>query len=235
MNELLASLLAIQEVDTKRARLIRELQRIPREQQQRFAEVEAVRQRLERGKEEVKRMRAEEKNLELEMKVKEEKLEKLRVQANMARDTSTLLATNHQMQTIKDENSKLEDRALGLVDRIGELERDFDKQEKELARVREDYNTFAAICEKELGETKSQMETLDAEKATLASKLDRETLENYHRLYQGREGVAVCAMDGDTCTGCSTMLLPNDVMKVRSAKTVVYCKSCSRVLYDNKQ
>lgn len=234
MNESLAALLALQEVDTKRSRFLRDAQRIPREQQQRFAEVEAIRVRLEKGREEARRMRAEEKNLELELKSREEKLEKLRVQANMARDTSTLLATNHQMQTIKDENSKIEDRALGLDDRIETLERDFGRQEKELTKVRADYDQFALACEKELNATKEQLAALDLEKEKLSKSVPEDVLETYQRLLNAREGIAICPIDGDTCTGCSTVLLPNDVMKVRAARDVVYCKSCSRVLYDKK-
>lgn len=179
-------------------------------------------------------MRAEEKNLELEMKSRDEKLEKLRVQANMSRDTSTLLATNHQMQTIKDENAKLEDRALGLVDRINEVERDFDKQEKEVAKIQELYNAFAENCEKELAETKQQLETLDRDKSGVTVKVSREILETYNRLFQARDGLAVCPIDGDVCSGCSTVLLPNDLMKVKSAKDIIYCKSCSRALFVQK-
>lgn len=197
-----------------------------------MAEVEAVRMRLERGREEVKRLRAEEKNLELELKTKEEKLEKLRVQANMARDTSTLLATNHQIQSIKDENSKIEDRALGMVDRIGQLEKDFSKLEKDLVRVKAEYDVFAAGCEKELNTTKEELAQVERARADVLATVGAEMVEAYQRLLVARDGVAICKIDGEFCSGCSTVLPPNDLVKVRSGKEVVRCKSCSRMLYD---
>jgi hypothetical protein len=234
MTELVKSLVSLQQIDTQRAKLLRDLQRIPREQQARFNEVEAIRVRLERGRDEVKRMRAEEKNLELELKARDERLEKLKIQANMARDSATLLATNHQIQTIKNESSKLEDRALGLVDRIGELEKDFDRLEAELAKAKEEYEGFAKACETELGNTKSALARLDATRTGAVSGVSGETMSLYQRLFQARDGVAVCAIDGDYCTGCSTAQLPNDIMKVKQGRELIQCKSCSRILYEAK-
>ncbi|MFN0206188.1 MAG: zinc ribbon domain-containing protein [Planctomycetota bacterium] len=234
MNETISLLRALQEIDILRAKCLRDTQRIPLEQQQRLNEVEAVRMRLERGREEVKRMRAEEKTLELELKSRDEKLEKLKIQANMARDTSILLATNHQIQTIKGESSKMEDRALGLVDRIAELEKDFDKLEKELAKTKEDYEKFAQSCEKEFSLTKETLAGLEKKRAEAGQALPGEVFEIYSRLLQAREGVAVCALEEDYCSGCSTAQLPNDIVKIRQAREVVRCKSCSRILYVSK-
>ena len=231
MNDTMARLRALQEIDNNRTRALRDCQRIPREQQQRFSEVEAVRVRLEREREEAKRMRAEEKNLELEMKSREEKLEKLRIQANMARDTSTLLATNHQIQSIKDENSKLEDRALGLVERIGELEKEFEKHEKDLARVQGEYDVFAKACEAELAKAKEELAAHDKKRAEVAGGIPAEPAELYDRLLQARDGLAVCAVDGESCVGCGGEVSPNDLVKLRNGRDVVRCKSCSRILY----
>jgi uncharacterized protein len=222
---------ALQELDSRRARLDRDAQRIPKEMRDRFAEFEAARLRLERSREEVKRMKAEEKNVELDMKVREEKLEKLRVQANMARDTATLLAANHQIQSLKDENSKAEDRALGLVDRIGELEGEFTRQEQDLAVADRDYKTFASKCEEELGAVKKELAGLDAERAKLTTGLDAELLDHYAKLFSIRGGVAVSTVEGDLCSGCSTVLLPNDLVKLRGRKQIIRCKSCGRILY----
>jgi predicted nucleic acid-binding Zn-ribbon protein len=149
----------------------------------------------------------------------------------MARDTSTLLATNHQIQTIKDENAKLEDRALGLVERIGELEKEFEKMEKELARVREDYDVFAKACEAELGKAKDELAAHDQKRGEIAAGLAAEPLEMYERLIQARDGLAVCAVEGDSCVGCGGVVSPNDLMKLRNARDVIRCKSCSRILY----
>lgn len=230
MSEIIARLRALQEIDEKRARAQREGQRIPREQQAKLAEVEAFRLRLERGREEVKRMRAEEKNLELEIKAKDERIEKLKLQANSARDSSTLLATNHQIQTLKDESSKLEDRALGLVERIGELEKESEKHARDLARIQEEYDAFAANCAAELSRSTEALAVLDGERAELASAIPDEVLETYGSLLETREGVAVSAVDGDSCSGCGAGVLPNDMMKLRAGKDLVRCKSCLRIL-----
>lgn len=187
--------------------------------------------RLERGREEVARMRAEEKDLELQVKTKDERLEKLKIQANMAKDTSTLLATNHQIQTLKDENNKLEDRALGLAERMASLEKEFEKQEKELERIRGEYAVFAKNCEAELARAKGELEALDAERSKISSALSPETLDVYARLAQARDGLAVCAVEGESCVGCGGMVTANDLVKLRAGKELVRCKSCSRILF----
>jgi uncharacterized protein len=227
----LARLRAVQELDTRRARLERDLGRLPREERERFAEYEAARLRLERGRDEVKRMKAEEHSLETDIRGREERLEKLRVQANMARDTATLLATNHQIQMLQDENSKAEDRALGLVERIGELESEFARQEAELAGVEKSYRAFAASCEAELASVKKELEQVDGKRADLLVGLDVELLDSYSKLLAARGGVAVCAVEDGLCSGCSTFLTPNDMMKLRGGRNLVRCKSCARILF----
>jgi len=227
----LERLRSVQDLDLKRSRLERDSQRIPREQRERFAEFEAARLRLERSRDEVKRMKSEEKTLELEIATREEKLEKTRVQANMARDTATLLAANHQIQMLKDENSKAEDRALGLVDRIGELEGEFAKQEADLAVAQREYKKFAAACEEELAVVSRELASLDAERAKLTTGIDAELLDHYTKLITKRGGVAVCAVEGDLCSGCSTVITPNDLVKLRGGKQIIRCKSCARILF----
>jgi predicted nucleic acid-binding Zn-ribbon protein len=231
MSEELKRLRTLQEIEQKRLRTLRDCQRIPREQQQRFNELEAARLKLERGREEAKRMKAEEKDLELQVKTKDERLEKLKIQANMAKDTSTLLATNHQIQTLKDENSKLEDRALGLVDRIAALEKEFDKQEKELERVRGEYAGFAQNCETELAKAKADLAAFDTERAAVSQALSPESLDMFNRLLQAREGLALCAVEGESCVGCGAVITANDLVRLRAAREIVRCKSCSRILF----
>lgn len=231
MTESLSRLRALQELDHKLSRLERDLTRLPKEIRQRQTEYEAARARLERGRDEVKRMKAEEHSLETDIKGREEKLEKLRVQANMARDTATLLATNHQIQTLKDENGRAEDRALGLVDRIGELESEFARQEAELADTEKSYRAFVAECEAEMTKTQSEADALKKERGELVTGVEAPVLDTYAKLLSARDGLAVCVVEDDFCSGCSTALTTSDLMKLRAGKGVVQCKSCARILF----
>ncbi len=231
MTDTLKLLRELQAIDDQRARYERDLIRIPKEQQARSAEVDALRVQLDRARDEVKRMKAEEKSLEVDIQARAERIEKLVVQANMARDTSTLLATNHQMQSLKDENSRAEDRALGLVDRIGELEKTFAAKEAAVAAAQAEYEAFAANCRKELEASGAKVKELEGSRATVAKSIEPEFLESYQRIAKVRSGQAVCAVEDDVCIGCSSTVTPNDLLKIRGAKTVVACKTCQRILF----
>ncbi|MBL8694692.1 MAG: hypothetical protein JNJ88_11400 [Planctomycetes bacterium] len=231
MAELLKTLRDLQDTDTKRARCERDLQRIPKELQQRTSEVDAVRMRLERGREEVKRLRAEEKNMELEIRSRNEKLEKLTIQSNMARDSATLLATNHQIQTLKGENARAEDRALGLVDRIEQAEKVFPTLEAQVAAQMKELEKFSSACTTEMDRVKAELAELQQKRQALASTVPADVLDTYQKMLAAREGIAVCAVDVDCCSGCSMSVPPNDLSKIRAAKEIVRCKSCGRILY----
>ena len=53
----------------------------------------------------------------------------------------------------------------------------------------------------------------------------------YGRLFEARDGLAVCAVEGNTCTGCYTSIPPNLQVKLQASSAVVCCDTCQRILY----
>ena len=58
-----------------------------------------------------------------------------------------------------------------------------------------------------------------------------ELMEEYHRLFESREGLAICEAEAQYCQGCYTQFTVNDQARLQGGKILVRCSSCQRILY----
>jgi predicted nucleic acid-binding Zn-ribbon protein len=72
---------------------------------------------------------------------------------------------------------------------------------------------------------------VSAGRAALIDGIPPDLLAKYSTLFAVRGGVAVCAVEGDVCTGCYTSITPNDQARLLGASSIVQCGSCQRMLY----
>ena len=93
------------------------------------------------------------------------------------------------------------------------------------------FDEFLVEAEKLREERKDEIEAVEKRRAEVASEVPAAALEAYERIYNVRDQMAVCPVEGDVCTGCYTSVKPNDLARLKGASSMVTCGSCQRVLY----
>ncbi|MGH7150175.1 MAG: hypothetical protein ACREIU_05740, partial [Planctomycetota bacterium] len=111
----------IQDLDLELRGLRGERDALPREVARREAEVSRLRKEIEGLREGHLRTLARVKELENDTRDRRDRIAKLEIQSNMVKHTAELLALQHQVATLREEISRLEDEGIGLLDRIEEL------------------------------------------------------------------------------------------------------------------
>ena len=122
-----------------------------------------------------------------------------------------------------------------LVETMSSLE----EVEKELSDRADEINSLDSkraealeSLDKELSAARSQFETLSAKRAAALATLPEDWAYTYDRLTQrNRDGIAVAEVVNGSCSACHISLRPQMLVNVRSAKEVIICESCSRILY----
>jgi predicted nucleic acid-binding Zn-ribbon protein len=61
--------------------------------------------------------------------------------------------------------------------------------------------------------------------------LDEHSLKHYNRLSNIRGGKAVVPVIGNVCGGCSMNITTQTLNALMGCKDLVFCQSCSRILY----
>lgn len=71
---------------------------------------------------------------------------------------------------------------------------------------------------------------LDSERGASLSLITAVSLETYQRIREQKKGIAVSAIDEDTCTTCGSEIRPAEIQTARLSN-LTYCSSCGRILY----
>ncbi|MFN0276386.1 MAG: zinc ribbon domain-containing protein [Chitinophagales bacterium] len=109
---------------------------------------------------------------------------------------------------------------------IEQAKKDLDVKKKELKKKKEELTRIIDETEKEEAE-------LD-KKATKAEKdLDSRLLHSYNRIRTSyRNGLAVVAVQRNSCGGCFSTVPPQRQAEIKQAKKIVICEHCGRILVD---
>ncbi|MBL8769252.1 MAG: hypothetical protein JNL94_17905 [Planctomycetes bacterium] len=169
---------------------------------------------------------------ELDLKSKTAEIQKLELQLNTAKTNQEYQALTQHIQRLREATGREEEDTLGLYDEITKLEAGLAKEKEALAAASKEFDAYQAACERDREATLLEIGQTDGARADLIARLPRDVVETYERLRAGNGGVAVCALDVRTCSGCGMMLTLNDQAKVLGGRELVPCRACSRILYD---
>jgi len=232
VKETLASLVRLQLHDDKIRNQTRRLESIPAELNEReslFSAQEAGAEQLEADR---KSRLIRIKDLENEVSSNEERIAKLEEQLLRTRDAGSIKVGQHEIDGLRDKVSTDQEEALSLLEEVEELETRRDEARAAVEEQRAELEQFRQVVvndEKELGAILGAMQ---AERAEMLKSLQGKPIQVYDRICGARNSKGVVALRGGACAGCGMGLNPNDQLKVKAAKAIFQCRSCSRILVE---
>ena len=72
---------------------------------------------------------------------------------------------------------------------------------------------------------------LHTERSAALSSVLPQNLETYQRIRELKKGIAVTAIDEDTCTTCGAEVRPSEGQSARMQSNLHFCTSCGRILF----
>ncbi len=242
-TDVIAQLIALQELDRVRDRLQRRLDEVPQKLRKHTDAIAALEGALQEQERLLLHLRADTGRAELDLKVKEEEREKIKRNMNAPKlSNREYEILQEQLAGVLADISSLSDKALKGMEGIATAEATL----ADLRGKREESGMLHA-AEKEklegaLSGVTAELEKRTAERAAMTPAIDREALEVYERVRR-KHPDALAVMDGTIdraagriandvhCAACYIGITPNDAVQVLGRKRLVQCKSCVRVLY----
>jgi len=224
-------LLVVQDRDRKLRALRAELAALPGQRQridQAYAATEAA---LEQVKTRNRTIEVQRKKLELEVKSRQETLDRYRAQQMQTRKNEEFQALGHEIARAEKDIIDLEDREIELMEAaellqnpIKEAERAFQDAEaqtvKQLAGLRAKEEAMIA-----------RIQELEGERTSLADGIDPDLLARYQRLFATKDGSAVVPIEHEVCRGCHMKNTTTLFHRAKLGRAVVNCEQCGRILY----
>ncbi|MEM7202163.1 MAG: C4-type zinc ribbon domain-containing protein [Planctomycetota bacterium] len=231
MHPDIRKLLEVQKVDQTLARIRRDLESLPAEEARRQHKLEQVRKQAEQAKTNLQEAEVQSRAQEKSIVAADEELKKLTSRLNTVKNNAEYQATLFQIESVKRERSSIEDEGMQLLEQVDGLR---DAATKAEATLAEEEETFA-VFRKEAAELRAARErdlaaAGEGRESTLGD-VPPDLMQKYSALFETRDAQAVCAVEGQVCTGCYTQVTPNDIARLAGKGSIVQCGSCQRLLY----
>lgn len=198
--------------------------------------IRSLQSALEAKKEEVQLTKVQFDRLELELKSRDEMINKLRASLNSAKTNKEYAAVLTQLNTSKADNSKIETQSLELLKDIEadeaeckDIQKQIDDQKETLEETRRESEALAIKFQ--AGIDKIQVEWDD-----VAKSIPREALEMFERVAETYDGQAVALVEEQqggsvfSCGGCFMGITAENVNRLMTKDDIIRCPNCTRIL-----
>lgn len=235
MQEQIRVLAQLQELDGKIQKLDEEINTTP-------ADILTMREAISQGEKNLKEMRHSQEELakerrhrERELSAKEDNLSKYQSQLYEVKTNKEYSALMVEIDSLKQENSELEDEILGLMERGDELAGLMKHKEEELSQEKERLTKEEQKNRERVSLLEKNRQAVLEERQELDKKVDGKLLSIYERIRRGKGGLALVPVRDDACQGCFMELPPQTINETIKADRIITCERCSRILYWQEQ
>ena len=224
-------LLVIQDRDRKLRTLRLELKNAPLEKKAMDNRLTTATATLDAAKLKAKEIEVKRKELENEVRTRQDRIGKYEQQKLATKKNDEYSAYDHAVESLKKEITDIEDKELVLMEAA-------DVQKPVIATAEKDAADTRALVQRQLVDIEARVKAIEAQiaeveadRAKLAANVEEELLDDYQRLFDRKDGLAVAALANETCQGCHVKSQTHIVHSVKAAKVVTTCLNCARILY----
>ena len=168
---------------------------------------------------------------ELDLKTDEGEISKFNVKLNTIKTNKEYTALCSEIGSKKADMSILEDVILNTMSRLEIVNKEYSELTENLKREEESLKKLVKSVEADVRETDIEIEKVQNDQKKYIDSLDEDTLYHYSRLSNIKGGKAVVAVMGNVCGGCFMNITAQTLNLLMGGKELVFCQSCSRILY----
>ena len=224
-------LLILQDRDQKIRILRLELKNLPAERASLDSNLAAGSSRLDTAKQRARDVELEKKKLEVEAQTKRDSIAKFKTQQFQTRKNEEFQALSNEIKRFEGDIEKIEDRELELMEEAEKMKVTVAEAEKHHSQTRAHTDRQITEIEGKVKAIETQLAELEAEREKLGEGIDEDLLYQYNKLFVNKGGLAVVALEHETCMGCHMKLTTQTAVRVKGSKEILNCEQCGRILY----
>jgi predicted nucleic acid-binding Zn-ribbon protein len=206
------------------------LERGPKQIKARQAALAAAEERLAKTQAETKAARIAVDQKQLLLKSGEGKIIDLKVKLNACSTNREYQALREQILADEMANSVLADEILEAMEQVDQLKQAIGEADQQVVKVKEESAKVQQAVRSQEESLLTDVRRLEEELRVAESGMPAEMRDVYNRVVKAKGEDAMAQVEGESCGGCHQQLTPN-IMSQLAGATVVFCKTCGRMLY----
>jgi len=169
--------------------------------------------------------------LELEVKSKQQDLEKYQRQMMSIKTNKEYDALVSQIDQIKKEIDIAETEILNFIEQVSGFENHIGDYQKQLEEVKTNNSKQLSILQEKIDSIGDKIAAKDKERQAVLSTVPRQILGTYERVRRGKGGDVVIAVKKRACGACYKSLTPKKAQEIKGGGKIFTCDYCGRILY----
>jgi uncharacterized protein len=176
--------------------------------------------------------------LDLDLRSRDAKIEKLRTQQQSAKNNKEYQAFLIEINTAKVDKGKVEEETMKVMEQVDKASAESAALVTQLESERKRLTELAEQIDDTLKQLQSEVDALKPAREAAASALPAKVIAEFDRLADRFDGEALAAIakpdrrrEEYLCTACNMDLVTDIYNKLHSRDELVFCPSCRRLLY----
>jgi hypothetical protein len=231
VNPELAKLITLQDLDSKIRKIDQEIADIPNQKAKIESQFQTFAADYLDKQNRLNAARREHRQLELELKENEEKLEKYKQDLMRVRNEKEYSVALREIDATKKKISALETDILTRMEVIDGLEKEIATLTPEVETKRQEFDVQIEEYTRKMEALKTEAGRFRAQRQTLIGAVRPDLLARYERLVVLRDGLALAEVRDGSCTSCYMSIRPQVYSDVRKGDDIIICDNCSRIFY----
>jgi len=224
-------LLILQDRDQKLRILRLELKNLPAERAALESNLASGSTQLNAAKQKARDVEIEKKKLEVEAQGKRDSIAKFRTQQFQTRKNEEFQALTNEIKHFQTDIEKIEDHEIELMEEAERVKIQVTEAEKAHSQFKAHFDRQIAEIQTKVSAIEANVAELEAEREKLSEGIDEDLLYQYNKLFANKNGLAVVALEHETCMGCHMKLTTQTAVRVKGSKDILNCEQCGRLLY----
>ena len=227
----LDQLMQLQVIDYDLGELERSKEYLPDMMENLNREINEARTKYETTKKTLEDARIKQHKLELDVKTKQQELEKYQQQMMSIKTNKEYDALVAQIDKIKGDVDVAETEILNTIDQITEVEKHIDDYKKQLDDTEENNKKQLSVLKEKMDSIGDKVAAKDKERQVVLGAVPRSILSVYERVRRGKGGDVVVSVKKRACGACYKSLTPKKAQEIRGGGKIFTCDYCGRILY----
>lgn len=227
----LDQLMQLQVIDYDLGELERSKEYLPDMMENLNREISEAKESFETTRKSLEENKLRQQKLELDVKTKQQELEKYQQQMMSIKTNKEYDALVSQIDTIKSEVDTAETEIIQIIDQTAELEKQIEEYTKQLEQVETNNSKQLEILQEKIDSIGDKMATKDKERQSVLSSVPRQILSVYERVRRGKGGEVVVAVKRRACGACYKALTPKKAQEIKGGGKLFTCDYCGRILF----
>lgn len=231
VKDQIKKLVDLQKVDSDIYAIRTELKEKPELIKALTEDFEKEKKELKDLEEKFKAVQLKRKEVELDLKTKEEAIVKANGALSALKTNKEYSAKLAEIESIKADKSIVEDSILKFYEEGDGIQLEINKEKLIVSEKEKEFQSKKKQFDDEIRVLEDKVKVLEGQRQSYLEGIDKGLLTRYEKILNHKEGLAIVPIKGTTCGGCFMNLTTQIVNVIKMQNELVECEWCARILY----